>query len=187
MYISNIHKFYVVNLHTVKTVYVLMTALKKKSATVVILEKAKMDEIKCTECAFLGSYFDKEQRTKKYICYNKLAYKKFVTFGYYTYPFSPIKEVAPKWCPIRKCEYNVIGTLWDVCNALDRHHTVIDFCILEHPEIKFYGALSKFLEKDWYYKAWRMYDVVQYTCKEQIIDSKICMLVTIRITTKIQQ
>ncbi|MBQ7789230.1 MAG: hypothetical protein IJ398_06240 [Clostridia bacterium] len=146
-----------------------------------------MSELKCTECAFFGWYFDKEQRTKRYLCYNKLAYKKFVTWGYWTYPFSPIKEIAPNWCPIRKCEYNVVGTLWDVCNALDRSHTVIDFSILEHPEIKFCGALSKFIEKDWYYKAWRMYDVVQYTCKEQIIDSKICMLVTIRITTKIEQ
>lgn len=164
-----------------------MTVLKKKSATVVILEKAKMDKIKCTECAFLGSYFDKVQRTKIYLCYNKLAYKKTITLGSFDYPFSPIKEVAPKWCPILKSEFNVIGTLCDVCNALDRNRTVIDFSILEHPEIKFYGALSKFLEKDWHFKAWRMYDVVQYTCKEQIIDTKICMLVTIRITTKIEQ
>lgn len=164
-----------------------MIAPTKKSATDVITEKATMSELKCTECVFFGSYFDKEQRTKRYLCYNKLAYKKTVTFGYFTYPFLPIKEIAPKWCPIRKCEYNVVGTLWDVCNALDRHHTVIDFSILEHPEINFYGALSKFLEKDWYFKAWRLCNVVYYTCKEQIIDSKICMLVTVKVTVKLEQ
>ena len=95
-----------------------------------------MSNLKCTECPFYGSYYDKENQCKRFACFNKLTYKKDVAMASIIGNCVPSDVNAPKWCPIRKTEWNVVGTLWDVCNALDKHKTIIDFSLLEHSEIK---------------------------------------------------
>lgn len=161
-----------------------MTALKKKSATDVITENVTMSELKCTECCFLGFYQDKYEKRRVYICKNRKTFNKTLTFGSFDFPYKPIVEEAPKWCALRKSEYNIIGTLYDVCHTLSTQNTFVEFSIEDCPDITYSGELLKFINRNAHYMAFRFCDVIELKIKETFVNLKPVNQVRIKITTK---
>ena len=143
-----------------------------------------MSEISCSNCYFLASRSDSGYGTRKYVCHHKKTFGRYVTLGKFSNPYELIDKNVPSWCPVLKSEFNIVGTLEHICNALTRSNTIIDFGVLEHTEIKYIGELSKFIDKDWHYKAWKIYDVILLKCDFRLIDDRFYNYVTIKITSK---
>lgn len=59
----------------------------------------------------------------------------------------------------------VIGTLSDLICALDTHNVIVNFNVLNCPNISYRGSLTKFIESNIHFQAFKMCNVIYFNCK----------------------